>query len=95
MRDTNLTQVYDLGFASPITTQQAVDAAINMAEAALRQWGVEDIAELSPKKREDLFAAVNRTLQALGVKEISEDWWEYHDWQELEPQRPVARIVVA
>ncbi len=82
--DNNLTKVNSLGPVGQITTQQAVDCAISMAEAALRAWKVDNIAELTPKRRENLLAAVNRTLLALGVKDIAEDWWEYHDWTELD-----------
>jgi ribonuclease HII len=82
--DTNLSKVWSLGTVGQVTTKQAVDCAINIAEAALKRYGVDDVAELTPQKRKNLFASVDRVLLALGIKEIAEDWWEFHDWQELD-----------
>lgn len=84
MTDTNLSKIWELGVGVQVSTKEAVDCAINIAEAALRSYKVKGVEDLSPKRRAKLFADVDRTLMALGIKDIAEDWWEYHDWRELD-----------
>jgi hypothetical protein len=76
VNDTNLRKSNEIGYIASITTEQAVNCALNLCSAALRHYKVDEIAELSERKQQNLIAMVNRTLKALGIKEITVEWRE-------------------
>lgn len=83
MNDSNLSKVWSLGYMGQITTGEAINCAINITEAAMKHYKITEIAELTPKRQQNLRAMVDRMLDELGIKHILWEWWEDHDWTEL------------
>lgn len=68
--------VHSLGTVPGVYTSQVLDTLAAVVATAKRLYKIDNVAELSPKRREKFKAEVDDALKILGIKGILIEWKE-------------------